>query len=136
MQICDCCFQEPAQTYNSRFVPRWEVLSCPGKLVNTGYRRRKGPVAAVLCVHVPRTQSLAYCVHKVMTTTSTKRSYSYRPERHTGRLQTAALFYTTISILRTLHTYFRTLFLSIFLCIFHVTRLIVPCGYPLTRSKI
>ena len=99
MQISDCFFLEPAQTYNSQDK---KVLCCPGKLVSTGYRHRKGPVAAVLCMHIRRIRSprptfsvLLFELNtgasstryshkqlpKVMATTSTK--WSYRNQRDT-----------------------------------------------------
>ena len=76
-----------------------KVLCCPGKLVSTGYRHRKGPVAAVLCMHIRRIRSprptfsvLLFELNtgasstryshkqlpKVMATTTTKWSYRYQ----------------------------------------------------------
>ena len=78
------------------------------KLINPGYWCRK--VLKLLfsfCVHVPCIVSpypVFRVIHrsgvryshnqlpKVMTRTSTKRSYSYHPERHTGRIQTVRYF--------------------------------------------
>jgi len=44
---------------------------------------------------------------RVMTTTTTKQSYSYHPERCTGRLYSRSLVYTAISFLQTLYSCFR-----------------------------
>jgi len=94
--------------------------------VQLRYGCRKCPVIAVFCsffciqvlisgsfwhiaIWAPHRSGIRNSYHqlpKIMTITSTKQSYSYHPERYTGRLLDHPLFYKTYS-------YFCTLYISI-----------------------
>jgi len=70
--IPDCCFLEPAQTYNSQFVPRWEGPSLSRSVVNYRIQAQERSCSC---------RSLDVCsLYRItLPQTSTKRSYRCNP---------------------------------------------------------